>query len=121
MAEIQQQIASAATDPTMRTASELAQQIRDGTLSSRDAVEAHIGRIEAVNPKLNAVIYPFFDQAREVAKAAKRIFHKRSILVCQFVSIRRIFCYIEANHSLPTNGGRGLSEKRVLGRMNAVM
>ncbi len=70
MAETQQQIAGTATDLTMLTASEMAQQIRAGALSSLDAVEAHIQRIEAVNPKLNAVIFPLFDQAREAAKAA---------------------------------------------------
>ncbi|HKD74214.1 MAG TPA: amidase family protein, partial [Ktedonobacterales bacterium] len=70
MAEAEQQIAGATTDPAALTASELAQQIRDGALSSVDAVDAHIRRIEAVNPKINAVIFPMFEQARAAAKAA---------------------------------------------------
>ena len=34
---------------------ELGAVIRDGTASSRDVVEAHLARIEAVNPGVNAV------------------------------------------------------------------
>src|SRR4051794_31242156 len=51
-------------------AGELAAQIRAGKLSSRDAVEAHIRRIEEVNPRLNALVVELFDQARAAALAA---------------------------------------------------
>lgn len=37
-----------------------------------DAVEAHIARIEAVNPAINAVITPMFEDAREQAALANR-------------------------------------------------
>jgi fatty acid amide hydrolase len=49
------------------SASEMAEQIRSGALSSREAVEAHISRIESVNPQLNALVVPLFEQARERA------------------------------------------------------
>ncbi len=52
------------------TATELAGMIASGEISSREAVDAHIRRIEAVNPALNAVVVPLFEQARERAAAA---------------------------------------------------
>ena len=63
---------SIVTDPdlTTLTASELAERIRAGELSSQEVVEAHIRRIESVNPRLNAVVVPLFDQARTQAQAA---------------------------------------------------
>ena len=36
-------------------------------LSAREVADAHIGRIEEVNPRLNAVIYPLFEKARTAA------------------------------------------------------
>jgi amidase len=38
--------------------------IRRGELSPREAVEAAIARCERLNPRLNAVIAPFYDEAR---------------------------------------------------------
>lgn len=52
------------------TATELAKRIRSGELSSVEVVEAHIRRIEEVNPTLNAVVMPLFDQARREAAEA---------------------------------------------------
>jgi|SRR5579859_386691 len=48
-------------------ASALAQLIHAGELSPLEAVDAAIARVEALNPKLNAVITPLFDQARQQA------------------------------------------------------
>jgi amidase len=48
-------------------ATALAQRIRARDLSPLEAVEAAIARIEALNPKINAVITPLFDQARRQA------------------------------------------------------
>lgn len=48
----------------------LARQIRAGALSSVDLVQAHIARIEAVNPVVNAVTARRFDQALREARAA---------------------------------------------------
>jgi len=50
-------------------ATALAQRIRARDLSPLDAVEAAIARIEALNPKINAVITPLFEQARRQAAA----------------------------------------------------
>jgi len=52
------------------SATEIAQKIAAGELSASEVVEAHIQRIEEVNPRLNAVIIPLFEQARAQAKAA---------------------------------------------------
>jgi fatty acid amide hydrolase len=51
-------------------AGELRDRIASGELSAAEVVEAHIRRIEAVNPRLNAVVVPLFDQARTQAQAA---------------------------------------------------
>jgi amidase len=39
-----------------RTASELAAGLRAGTFSAREVMEAHLARIEAVNPRVNAIV-----------------------------------------------------------------
>jgi fatty acid amide hydrolase len=49
---------------------ELAERIRVGELSAIEVTDAHIRRIEAVNPQLNAVVIPLFDEARAQASAA---------------------------------------------------
>jgi fatty acid amide hydrolase len=56
------------------TATEMAQKIKTGELSSQEVVEAHIKRIESVNKKLNAVIIKLYDSARAQAiKADKAV------------------------------------------------
>jgi fatty acid amide hydrolase len=60
------------TEITGLSATELARLIASGELSSCEVVEAHIRRIEAVNPTLNAIVVPMFDQARLEAQAADR-------------------------------------------------
>jgi fatty acid amide hydrolase len=52
------------------TASELARWIRQGDLSSAEVVAAHIERIEQVNPRINAVTQPLYEQARAEAERA---------------------------------------------------
>jgi amidase len=53
-------------------ASNLAELIRTKEVSPVEVVEAHILRIEEVNPKLNAVVTTTFASAREAARAAER-------------------------------------------------
>jgi fatty acid amide hydrolase len=53
-----------------RPARELAADIAAGRISAVDAVDAHIARIEEVNPALNAVVWTRYDAARAEAKAA---------------------------------------------------
>ena len=47
---------------------ELAKKICRGEVSALEAVEAHIERIEAVNPLLNAVVVKRYDEARAEAR-----------------------------------------------------
>jgi fatty acid amide hydrolase 2 len=53
-------------------AREIAAGIRSGRFSALEVVEAHIRRIEAVNPCLNAVVADRFDAARAEARTADR-------------------------------------------------
>ena len=47
----------------------LAALIAQGEVSSKEVVEAAISRAEAVNPKLNAIIYPLYERARAQAES----------------------------------------------------
>ena len=57
---------------TRAGAAELARMIASREISSAEAVESHIARIEEVNPRLNAVVWPRFEQARAEAAKADR-------------------------------------------------
>jgi amidase len=50
-----------------KSALELAKLIRDKDVSSREVVEAHLARIEEVNPKVNAIVRVLADSARKMA------------------------------------------------------
>jgi amidase len=54
------------------SATDLAQAIRSRHISSQEVIEAHLRRIEAVNPSINAVTVVLGEQALEAAKAADR-------------------------------------------------
>ncbi len=54
------------------TAVQTAAAIRSGAISAEEAVKAHVARMSAVNPKLNAVVFDFSDDALKAAKAADR-------------------------------------------------
>lgn len=56
-------------DPCALSATELAAQIAQGAITSREAIEAHIARIERVNGALNAVVGKRYDEARNEANA----------------------------------------------------
>ncbi len=53
-------------------ATELAQRIERRQLSSAEVVDAHLARIDAVNPALNAVVKILADEARAAAAVADR-------------------------------------------------
>ena len=53
-----------------KTATQLAGMIRAGDISSREAVDAHLERIEEVNGYVNAVTLTLTDAAQAAAKAA---------------------------------------------------
>ncbi|MDX6699575.1 MAG: aspartyl-tRNA(Asn)/glutamyl-tRNA(Gln) amidotransferase subunit [Solirubrobacteraceae bacterium] len=57
---------------THRSALDLARAIRSGETSSRDVVEAHIERLRAVQPHINALAADRFEAARAEADAADR-------------------------------------------------
>src|SRR6202167_1146935 len=59
---------SGVVDTTWLDATALAELVRRGEASPRELVEAAIARIEAVNPKLDAVIRTRFDAARREAE-----------------------------------------------------
>ena len=52
------------------SAVEMAAQIRAGRLSAREVMAAHLARIEAVNPKVNAIVTLHAEQAMAAALAA---------------------------------------------------
>lgn len=52
-----------------RSATALAAMIRGGEISALECVDAHIARIEEVNPQLNAVVVKRYDAARAEARA----------------------------------------------------
>jgi len=54
------------------SATDLAEAIRSRQASSQEVIEAHLRRIEAVNPSVNAVTVVLGEQAVEAAKAADR-------------------------------------------------
>ena len=61
-----------ATDPglTFQPAAELARLVREREVSSVEVVAAHIRRIEAVNPTLNAVVRLETEHALDAARRA---------------------------------------------------
>jgi amidase len=56
--------------PAYRTAGDLVKALADRQVSSRELVDASIARIEALDPKINAVVVRDFDRARAAADAA---------------------------------------------------
>lgn len=57
-----------ADETALMDATSQAELVRKGELLPLELVDAAIERIESLNPKLNAVVTPLFDRAREVAK-----------------------------------------------------
>lgn len=53
-------------------ATELARSIRQGDVSAREVVDAHLDRIDQVNPKVNALTRVLADEARQEADRADR-------------------------------------------------
>lgn len=58
--------------PLRMSAMQMSAALRAGRITSRELVDAHIARIEAVNPRTNAVVQQRFDAARDEADAADR-------------------------------------------------
>ncbi len=63
------------------SAVELVRRIKAREVTPLEAVDAHIDRIEAVNPAINAVVTPMFEMAREAARrATEQLAHNRETL-----------------------------------------
>jgi len=58
------------TDWWKKTATELARLVREGEVSSREVVEAHLARIDEVNPRLNAIVRRLDESALAAADRA---------------------------------------------------
>jgi amidase len=69
-----------ATELWQLSATELAEAIRSKAASSEEVIEAHLRRIEDVNPAINAVVIVLGEQALEAAKAADRAVARRGDL-----------------------------------------
>ncbi len=54
------------------SASEMARAVRDREISPVELVDAHIARAEAIDPELNAMVLPRFEEARKEAQAAEQ-------------------------------------------------
>jgi amidase len=63
---------STATELWRMSAVELAEAIRTQQVSSHEVIEAHLRRIEAVNPSINAVVVVMAEQSLKAAEAADR-------------------------------------------------
>src|SRR5690242_3343919 len=68
------------TELWQRTAIELAGMIRERQVRSSDVVDAHLSRIAAVNPKLNAIVRVLEDDARAAARRADEAVDRREAL-----------------------------------------
>ncbi|GAA4286386.1 amidase [Georgenia daeguensis] len=64
--------AGTATELWQMGATELAESVRSGRVSSVDVVEAHLRRVEEVNPAVNAVVRVMGEQALASAREADR-------------------------------------------------
>jgi fatty acid amide hydrolase len=62
--------APAAAEITAWSATEITRRVAAGDVSAAEVVEAHVGRIEAVNRRLNALVAGRFAEARAEARAA---------------------------------------------------
>ncbi|MGJ5201883.1 amidase family protein [Bradyrhizobium sp. HKCCYLR20261] len=62
------------------SAVETAAAIRSGAVSSLEVTQAHIARMHAVNPKLNAVVVDLSDDALKAARAADKARDKSGLL-----------------------------------------
>ena len=69
-----------------RPASELARALANREVSARELVDAAIARIEALDPKINAVVVRDFDRARQAADDADTALgrgERRRLLGCR--------------------------------------
>jgi Asp-tRNA(Asn)/Glu-tRNA(Gln) amidotransferase A subunit family amidase len=68
------------SDLIKRSASEMARAVREREVSPVELVQAHIDRAATVNPALNAIVLPRFEQALEEARGAERALSNGGVL-----------------------------------------
>jgi amidase len=102
-----------AADLWRMSAVELAGAIRSRQVSSEEVIEAHLRRIEAVNPSINAVVIVLAESALDAAEAADRAaargddlppFHGVPFTVKENIDV--------AHHAGIQSAGQRLSESR---------
>src|SRR6476469_4542562 len=94
---------AAPTELTELTIAEARRRLDARELSAAELTEAHITRIEQVEPALQAFITPMFEQARELAQAADTRLRDGAgePLTGIPIGLKDIFCTIDA----PTSAG----------------
>jgi Asp-tRNA(Asn)/Glu-tRNA(Gln) amidotransferase A subunit family amidase len=68
------------SDLVKKSVIEMARAVREREVSPVELVEAHVERAEAVNPAINAIVLPRFEEALEEARAAERAVSKEGDL-----------------------------------------
>jgi amidase len=81
-------------DLLFTSAKKIAALIQAKQVSSSEVVKAYIARIEAVNPKLNAVVFPCFERALQEAKFADEALAQGKI----FGPLHGVPCTIKDSH-----------------------
>jgi len=82
----------------LMSATQLAEKIRKGEVTSLEVVEAHISQIQKVNPIINAVVKDRFDLARKEARAADE--KKRSSSPGSLPPLHGVPCTIKESFAL---------------------
>jgi len=89
--------------------------VRDGEVSARDLLDDTIARIEAVNPALNAVILPLYDEARAALAAGEGA--DGPFAGVPFL-IKDLYCHVRGT---PTTGASRLLAGQVVDHDSALM
>jgi Asp-tRNA(Asn)/Glu-tRNA(Gln) amidotransferase A subunit family amidase len=61
------------SDFVKQSVATMARAVREGEVSPVELVQEHIDRAEAVNPAINAIVLPRYEEALEEARAAERV------------------------------------------------
>jgi amidase len=83
-------------DPLFTSAKRLAAMVKEKKISSTELVTTYIKRIEAVNPKLNAVVFPTFERALTEAKFADESLAKGKL----FGPLHGVPCTMKDSHEV---------------------
>lgn len=104
----------------LASASHLARLIRDGDVTSREVVDAHIAHARKVNPVLNAVVRDRFEAAQAEARKADEL--RRAADPARLPLLHGVPCTIKesfAVEGMPNTAGQ-VSRRDVISRRDAV-